>query len=62
MSFIGHQLPHWWHWVVVGGWGRDGEADAVGLVMIMMMMAVDDMHAGEDRGLYWRDYGGNFSA
>lgn len=30
--------------------------------MMTVMMAVDDMHGAEDRDLYWRDYGGNFSA
>lgn len=38
--------------------GGVGEAGAVEPVV----MAVDDMHAGEDRDLYWRDCGGNFSA
>lgn len=31
-------------------------------VAMAVMMALGDVHAAEDRNLYWRDYGGIFSA
>lgn len=58
LSFIGHQLPHWWHWGRGGGerWGGRGCDDGDG------GDGGGDVHAGEDRDLYWGDYGGDLSA
>lgn len=62
LSFIGHQLPHWWHWGEGGG-ARDGEAEAVELVMMVMVVMEVMMCMQEGTGIYIGEItGGDFSA
>lgn len=60
LSFIGHQLPHWWHWGEGGG-ARDGEAEPVELVMMAMVVMEVMMCMQERTGIYIGEIMGEIS-